>query len=236
MLCSLSINDSLGRRDAAEAVWAPLAHLQRLTRLDLTRCGLSALPAQLSSLPALAALSLAQNKSLGGGSAAAFAPVGALTALRTLDCSDCGLGYLPHQLSACTALTALCISDNWAMGSAAAGGVMVPNPTALLARLPALRRLSAARCAFVTLPAELGALGTTLEELELSSNPLGLGGGPALRPLAQLTALTRLALNACVLDAVPKQLTALQVGASIRGWAARQGHSICICFCWPYAS
>lgn len=94
---------------------APLADLQQLQCLDLSWCGLMAVP-ELLAPAALTQLRLAGNSSLGraagGQDLSALAPLAARHQLQCLDLSWCGLMAVPGQLSALTAQTQLDLEGN----------------------------------------------------------------------------------------------------------------------------
>ncbi len=88
----LSHNKALGH--AGEAAFSPLTSLPRLTRLDMGSCALERLPAAASALRSLADLSLRGNRGIGAGKGSGGGALQALchlTALTSLDASDCGL-------------------------------------------------------------------------------------------------------------------------------------------------
>ena len=137
-----------------EASWRPLAALSALTRLDVSNCGLQGLPAALSGLASLADLNASFNLSLGGRGAASvggpLAPLAALTALRALDLSFCGLLRLPGEFMALHTLEDLNLSDN------DLSQMHERDLERLRTALASLTRLCACRCAWVPrFPAQL---------------------------------------------------------------------------------
>lgn len=91
---SLKCNGSLERSPGGPTVaFAPLSHLDALTRLTLASCGLHAVPVELAELRHLAVLELRNNFGLGGSGAgaASMALLAHLPAVVELDVSNCGL-------------------------------------------------------------------------------------------------------------------------------------------------
>jgi leucine-rich repeat protein SHOC2 len=193
-------NPSVGRD--AEAVLSTLRMLPVLRMLGLRDCGLRAVPAELSALPALASLGLARNTALGSACEAAWEPLQGLPALTSLDLGDCELERLPGELSVLEGLSQLSLGTNL-LGK---GGERAFGP---LGRLLALTKLDLACCCLGSLPSQLFAL-TRLASLELMFNrSLGSGGDAALAPLQHLLALTRLDARSCGLLRLPPGLSRL---------------------------
>lgn len=79
--------------------------------LDLSNCCLTRVPAALARLPHLTSLTLNENDAL-GGSAAALAPLAALTALEVLEMRECGLTAVPASVAGLTRLRSLLMGYN----------------------------------------------------------------------------------------------------------------------------
>lgn len=79
------------REPLADNICGPLAQLVSLTRLQLSRCALSALRPQLRSLKQLRALDLSGNLLLGEAVYTEWAPLEGLPALKSLDLRKCEL-------------------------------------------------------------------------------------------------------------------------------------------------
>lgn len=201
-----------------------LCHLTALSRLDLSACGLPAVPQPLAELAAtLADLNLAGNEDLGEGGEEAFEPLGGMRRLTHLSLGRCGLLGLPPQLLGMLALEDLGLGENYYLG---AGGEAAFVP--LLHLAGSLTRLKLNHCGIERAPWQLGEL-RCLQDLSLMGNPVGQGGQGALAPIASLTSLTRLMLRGCSLTALPaaelaplRALRELQLGHN-RGLGRRRG-------------
>lgn len=101
-------NHELGGADNGSH-W-PLQHLTSLTLLDMSRCGLRSIPAQLAELPSLAALELSGNRDLHADS---WEMLSELRALTHLGLEWCWLTTPPQQLSALHGLRDLTVSWDW---------------------------------------------------------------------------------------------------------------------------
>ena len=146
------------------------------THLDLSYCGVTAMPAAVSGLTALCSLRLARNPLPGGG----LRHVCHLPALAALDVSNCLIVALPERLFALPpSLTSLDVSRN---------RHLAPDPLQrLVARLASLQRFCAGCCS-VRLPAALADTLATLPALrflEVHGNTLAApqGGPPVWQPL-----------------------------------------------------
>ena len=204
----------------------------RLTRLALRGCRLEALPGALSTLrPTLADLDASGNLfHLAAGSLPPLAGL-ALTALRL---SSCSLTEAPRELAGMgPTLRLLDLSENHDLGQrmplwARQGSAC--RPLAPLWALHQLRSLDLSSCDLKSIPPQLAASASVLEELGLSGNTFLTPGpcwGDALGPggLGVLTALRRLRLHDCRLHEWPAGLLALPSlevgGRRAGGWAAR---------------
>jgi hypothetical protein len=191
----------------AGRVLRPLGSLSgSLTSLDLGSNRLRQLPAELSALRALGALSLSGNSVLWQGGEAGLRPLQHLTSLTRLALGSCRLKRLPQQLSALRgSLKELDLSFNaWPAGEA---GRSALQP---LAHLSLLTRLDLHSCGLESLPPQLSSL-SVLRDLNLNSNAaLVRGGASALAPLGHLQALTRLRMCGCWVSRLPPKLPALE--------------------------
>lgn len=189
-------NPAIGERGGVAL--EPLAHLRCLSRLDLRRCALLAVPPQLAAASdTLASLDLGTNWRLGHGGEAALSILRTLTALLVLDLSRCGLEAVPAEVAGLGSLRELLLCNNEGMRQ---GEQRTFEP---LSALTGLTRLDMRCCNLVQrVPAELGAL-SGLRELVLSGNDgLGQGtGGVAFEPLLHLRALIHLNVTQCGLEA-----------------------------------
>ena len=198
----LSGNKQLGEEGAA--AFDALERLPGITRLDLSSCGLRALPPQLESTTALAELRLSGNPLLGEASGAAFQPLRALDSLTRLDFWACSLRSVPWQLSGLTGLVDLSLAGSKLGGREAEGAFLA------LGELAGLRRLDMSHCGLAALPPQLGLL-AGMQHLKVSFNEgLREGGSEAFDALRELGALTRLGLRMCALQRMPWQLSQLR--------------------------
>lgn len=94
-----------------EGALRPLRQLEgALTALDLSYCGLGALPAELPCLRNLAELSLGGNLGLGGsGGVEAFHPLADLPALTRLDLTRCNMTVGVFDLLVAMAARGVCV-------------------------------------------------------------------------------------------------------------------------------
>jgi len=172
-----------------------LSALTRLTCLELS-CGLTAVPAAVSSLTALQQLSLASNYYL-GEQPVSFGYLEPLEQLTRLDLDACGLAEIPDALTTLTTLRhlSLCWNDGCVGG------------TQRLAALTRLTCLVLEGCLLREVPAALAAC-TALQQLDLGSNRLSdsVSLGQALDPLRQLTMLS---LQGCPVQQLPAAVSTL---------------------------
>jgi Leucine-rich repeat (LRR) protein len=103
-----SRNMQLG--SGGEAATQPLQQLTAVTALDLSYCGLEALPPQLPALRRLAALGLSGNLKLGEGGEAAWQPLRQLRALTRLDLTRCNVPQRLFDLLVAMSTAGVCVN------------------------------------------------------------------------------------------------------------------------------
>lgn len=180
--------------EGGQAAFEPLRSATSVTRLELSWCGLAAVPEQLAALHELAALKLSWNEGLGADGGAGLAPLRQLSGLTRLKLSCCGLAAVPSELSAMSELRQLGLFDNAGLGQV----------------------LAAEAAAAAQLGEENGGPG--------GSGGAGGGSSNGWDALGALTQLTWLNAGQCSLDRIPPQVSTLLVlYVWIEGvWAGRQ--------------
>jgi len=160
-------NKNLGNAPQDEAFPAELRKLKSLRHLDLSVCGLRAVPAFAGELESLERLGLYMNRNLGNAPQHEAFPteLGKMKSLRHLDLSVCGLRAVPAFVGELESLRHLDLSDNENLGNA-------PQDEAFpaeLGKMKSLRALVLASGGLRTVPAFVGEL-KSLEILDLSYN------------------------------------------------------------------
>lgn len=142
-----------------------VAGLTSLTRLSICRCGIRALPEELSALRLLRVLELGGNPLSVGKGAGPLGTLRHLSSLRRLDLSGCGVTQLPScaQLSALQGLQELELNNNFGFGEEEGGGGASGGSLSVLA---SLSRLDLSFCGLRSLPPDLSAL-HALADLDL---------------------------------------------------------------------
>ena len=170
------------------------ARLQKVKVLNLSRCDIRELPAELSALCDLENLDLSWNEHL------TFFPASAcvgLKKLKVLNLNHCDIWELPAELSAMSELEKLDLSWNRYVNL---------FPASACIGLKKLKVLNLSHCDIQELPAELSAV-SLLENLDVSWNfNLRLLPAPAFVGLKKLTVLN---LSHCDIQEVPAELSAL---------------------------
>lgn len=196
-------------RGLQDESFAPLRPLRNLRRLDLSACQLQCIPGPVGELRSLQELNLGCNfyLALDGPDDPFESLSGLAPSLTLLALGQCSLGAIPPQVSALEGLQALELHGNHGLGEQQRQGQAQRDAVFWpLRALSTLRRLDLSGCSLPCIPQCCSALGSSLEELNVSSNDLGLAAWDVLEHLAALTCLK---LEACRLQRLPPALATL---------------------------